>query len=92
LAALALVTTLLAPELALSVSQYAGVGLLLFVAVAWSLRISAAPSKREQEFGSASTVYRAEQRRTDSRSGRRGSSITDDNAVLAQTAAEESRS
>lgn len=92
LTAMALAATLIAPEVALNVSQYAGVGLLLFVAVAWSLRVGGAPIQRQQALGSASTVYRAEPRRSDAHSERRGSSLTLSNKAIVQTAAEEARS
>jgi hypothetical protein len=91
LAAVALVATLLAPELTLSVSQYAGVGLLLLVAVTWSLRVSGTRPEGVPPTVSASTVYRPEPPRSDSRSGRRGSSLTPSKKALAQTAAEEAR-
>ena len=91
LATMALVSVLLAPELALNVSQYAGIGLLLLVAVAWSLRVGGTPAERSLALGQASTVYREETRRSDSRSGRHGSSLTTGNATLAATASEEAR-
>jgi hypothetical protein len=92
LAAIALVATLMAPELTLSVSQYAGVGLLLLVAVTWSLRVSGTRLEGVQAAHPASTVYRPEQPRSDSRSGRRGSSLTTSGTGLVQAAAEEARS
>lgn len=91
LAALALAAALLAPELTLNVSQYAGVGLLLLIAVAWSLRVGGAPTERRPTPSQASTLHRAEPRKSESRSERRGSSLTTGNAALAPTAAEEAR-
>jgi hypothetical protein len=84
-----LIATLVAPELALNVSQYGGVGLLLLIAVAWSLRVTGAPSGQRLGPGQGSTIYRPEPRRTESRAARRGSSLTTPAAALAEAASEE---
>ena len=91
LGGLALLATLMAPEIMLCVSQYAGAGVLLLVAVMWSLRISgsAAPAAYRH---SASLAQRAEQPRSDSRSGRRGSTLTPGRKELATTTAGEAQS
>jgi hypothetical protein len=91
LAAVAFVALLFAPELALNVGQYAGVGLLLLVAVTWSLRVSGTPYLASATLPSSS-ANRALQTRSESRSAQRGSSLTRSQKALAQTAtAQEAR-
>jgi hypothetical protein len=92
LAAVALVATLMTPELMLSVSQYAGVGLLLLVAATWSLRVGGARPESAPPAVFASPAYRPGQPPSGSRSGRRGSSLTPSKKALTATTAEEARS
>jgi len=90
---IALLATLIAPELTLSISQYAGVGILLLIAVVWSLRVSGMPIGPGRALGLSSPIRRAESSRADSRSGRYGSSVIASPQGLAATAtAQEVRS
>jgi hypothetical protein len=92
LSASALLATYLAPELTLNVSQYAGVGLLLLVAVTWSLRVSGARPEGLLSTGTTLTPPRPEPSGVSSSSGRRGSSLTRSAPkVLAEAASEEAR-
>jgi hypothetical protein len=92
LAALALVFVLLAPELVLSVSQYAGVGLLLLVAVMWSVRVTGTQALVDRPATHPVPSTNRLDLRPDSRSARRGSSLTPSRKALLETTAEEARS
>jgi len=72
LAAAGFVAAMLSPELTLNVSQFVGVGLLLLLAVVWSLRVTGKTGETLASATSSTSITR----RPDSRVVRRGSSAT----------------